>query len=355
MYSFTNENTFFYQQIIWLLVSTAIFFAAVLPDYRFLRSGNSAFFMYVMVILLLIAVLLVGDVVLGAQRRIDFGFFSLQPSDPAKLVLIVVLAKYFAKRHELIGDIKHIIVSGLYALLIVGLVIIQPDFGSAVIIATIWFGMLVISGIRFRHILLVFSLAAIMLGVIWQFVFLDYQKQRVVSFLDPLSDLQGTGYNAYQSMVAVGSGELFGKGVGYGTQSKLLYLPEFETDFIFAAFAEEWGFLGVIFLFGMFGVVVWRIIRYAILATSNFVTLYSAGVAIFLIIHLFVHTGINIGLLPVTGTTIPFLSYGGSHLVTEFLAVALVVAMAKNRRVVIPATNSFEHSVLENSSSRRKS
>lgn len=335
MYSFVGDNRFFNQQLLWLGVATVIFFIATVPDYRFLKTGNSSFYLYLSVFASLILVLLIGEVVLGAQQRIDFGFFSLQPSDPAKLVLIALLAKYFSKRHELIGDIRHIIISGLYTVGLVGLIFIQPDFGTAIIIVFIWFGMLVIAGIKLRHIVFVFSIGIVLLGLLWQLVFFDYQKQRILTFFDPLADIQGAGYNAFQSVVAVGSGQWLGKGVGYGTQSKLLFLPEFETDFIFAAYAEEWGFIGVIFLFVIFGVVVWRLTRLAVTAASNFEALFTSGVTLFLTIHFFIHIGINIGLLPVTGTTIPFLSYGGSHLVTEFLAIGMVMALAKNRPVRI--------------------
>jgi rod shape determining protein RodA len=150
-----------------------------------------------------------------------------------------------------------------------------------------------------------------------------------MTFLDPLSDIQGAGYNAYQSTVAIGSGEMFGKGIGYGTQSKLLFLPEYETDFIFAAYAEEWGMVGVVLLFVLFSIVVWRLMHHAINGDTNFEKLFAAGVCMLLVAHFFVHIGMNIGLLPVTGTTIPFLSYGGSHLLTEFLAIGMVMGMSR--------------------------
>jgi rod shape determining protein RodA len=267
---------------------------------------------------------------LGARQRFDLGFFSLQVSDPAKLILIALLAKYFAKRHELISDFKHILVSGFYVLVIFGLVLIQPDFGSAMIIFIIWFGMVLVAGIRFRHVAIVFLLGVIALGGMWQFVFQDYQKDRIMTFVDPLADVQGTGYNAYQSTITVGSGQVLGKGIGYGTQSKFLYLPEYETDFIFAAFAEEWGLVGVTVLFTLFGLVIWRLLYHATMAVGNFEKLFATGVAILLLAHFFIHVGINIGVLPVTGTTVPFLSYGGSHLMTEFLAVAMVLGMRRH-------------------------
>ena len=158
---------------------------------------------------------------------------------------------------------------------------------------------------------------------------MDYQKDRILTFLDPLADIQGTGYNAYQSTIAVGSGQLWGKGVGYGTQSKLEFLPEYETDFIFAAFAEEWGLVGVGLLFALFGVVIWRLLTHALYGATNFERLFATGVAILFISHFGIHIGMNIGLLPVTGTTVPFLSYGGSHLLTEFVGVGMVLAMAR--------------------------
>jgi rod shape determining protein RodA len=345
MYSHAGDNAFFNRQILWIGLATTALFAAMVPDYRFLRTGNIAFLFYVISVGLLFLVLIVGEITLGAQSRFDLGFFSLQPSDPAKLVLIIVLAKYFAKRHELIGDFKHILISGFYAMLIFGLVFIQPDFGSAIILFFVWLGMVLVSGIKLRHLFAVFTLGAVVFGLMWQLVFFDYQKDRILTFLDPLSDIQGAGYNAYQSTVAIGSGELFGKGIGYGTQSKLLFLPEYETDFIFAAYAEEWGMFGVLLFFGLFSLVVWRLLVHAVEGASNFERLFAAGVCILFIAHFFVHIGMNIGLLPVTGTTIPFLSYGGSHLFTEFIAVGMVMGMARYKSISI--TSQHTSSILD--------
>lgn len=329
MYTFTGENFFFDRQITWIGISIVLMVAAMVPDYRFLRAGNTAFILYLLSVASLVLVLFIGEVTLGAQSRFDLGFFSLQPSDPAKLILIAVLAKYFSKRHELIGDFRHIIISGFYALIVFGLVFIQPDFGSAIILFFIWFGMILVAGIKVRHLLLVFFMGAVAFGGMWQFAFQDYQKQRIMTFLDPLSDIQGAGYNAYQSTIAVGSGQIFGKGIGYGTQSKLQFLPEYETDFIFAAFAEEWGIVGVSMLFILFGIVIWRLLHFAMLGASNFERLFATGVAILITSHFFVHIGMNIGLLPVTGTTVPFLSYGGTHLITEFVGIGIVMAMSR--------------------------
>lgn len=329
MYSYQGDNAYFNRQVLWIGGALAVMFLALIPDYRFLRVGNTTFLLYLFFVFLLVLVLFIGEVTLGAQSRFNLGFFSLQPADPAKLVLIIVLAKYFSKRHELIGDFRHIIISGLYTLVFFGLVFIQPDFGSAIILFFIWFGMVIVSGIKLKHLAVVFILGSLAFGGMWQFAFQDYQKARIMTFLDPLSDIQGSGYNAYQSTIAVGSGQLLGKGIGYGTQSKLQFLPEYETDFIFAAFAEEWGLFGVVMLFALFGLVIWRLLHHAINAATNFERLFATGVAILLVSHFFVHIGMNIGLLPVTGTTVPFLSYGGTHLMTEFLGVGIVMAMSR--------------------------
>ena len=171
-------------------------------------------------------------------------------------------------------------------------------------------------------------------AILWFFVFAPYQKQRILTFVHPLTDIQGAGYNAYQSTIAVGSGEWFGKGIGFGTQSKLSFLPEYQTDFIFAAFAEEWGFVGVLLLFALFGILFYRIIKLSFYGASNFEVLFGLGVAILFASHFIIHIGMNIGLLPVTGTTIPFMSYGGSHLLTEFMALGILTAMAKYKVAV---------------------
>lgn len=334
MYVFGAENSFFEKQLILILIAQSVFFIASILDYRFLRQTVPVAIAFAGVVGLLLLVFVFGEVTKGAQSRFDLGFFAVQPAEFAKLVLIVVLAKYFARRHIEIADVKHILVSGAYAFVLFALVFLQPDFGSAIILAAIWFGLVLIAGISYKHLALVFATALIAGGGLWMFALQDYQKARVLTFLHPLADIQGAGYNAYQSTIAVGSGELLGKGIGYGTQSKLQFLPEYETDFIFAAFAEEWGFIGVVLLFILFGVLFWRLVSASLRGASNFETLFAAGVSVYLLAHFMIHVGMNIGLLPVTGTTIPFMSYGGSHLLVEFLALGMVMGMGRYERSV---------------------
>lgn len=329
----TGDNPFFTRQIVWLAVGLTVCLSLSFVDFRFLRRSDVIVSLYVVLLCALLLLFVLGSVFLGAKSWFDLGIFSLQPSDPAKLILILVLAKYFSRRHVEIAHIKHILVSGLYALLVFILVFLQPDFGSAIIIFCIWLGMVLVSGISKKHLLSVGLLGLLAFGGLWTFVFEDYQKQRVMTFLDPLTDIQGAGYNAYQSTIAVGSGQLLGKGIGFGTQSKLEFLPEYETDFIFAAFAEEWGFVGVLLLLLLFGIALWRILQTAQRGETNFEVLFGLGLAILFISHIGIHIGMNIGLLPVTGVTIPFMSYGGSHLITEYMGLGILFGMRRYARL----------------------
>ncbi|MFZ2555886.1 MAG: FtsW/RodA/SpoVE family cell cycle protein [Minisyncoccia bacterium] len=325
-------EAFFDRQLIWIAISVSAFFFAALPEYTFLRRTQIVSVLYALILVLLAFIFVGGTVVKGAQQRFDLGLFALQPSDPAKLILIIVLAKYFARRHVEIANFRHIFISGAYAAAICAMVFLQPDFGGAIIIASIWFGMVLVAGISWRHLAFLLITGVIAAGSLWALVLQDYQKARIVSFIHPLADIHGAGYNAYQSTVAVGSGELLGKGIGFGTQSKLRFLPEYQTDFIFAAFAEEWGFAGVLIALGLFAVIVLRTLMISAHGTDNFAVLFGVGVALMFLAHIIVHIGMNLGLLPVTGTTIPFMSYGGSHLVTEFVALGILMGLRRSGR-----------------------
>lgn len=327
-----DQNTYFEKQVVWIALAMIVFYIASIPEYQFLRRTGIVAAMYIGILALLALIFAFGAVTLGAQNRFDLGGFAIQPSDPAKLVLIVLLAKYFARRHVEIAQFKHILVSGAYALLLCALVFFQPDFGGAIITASIWFGMVLVAGISWRHLLFLLGCGVVAGTILWTGVFQDYQKARIISFIHPLADIQGAGYNAYQSTVAIGSGEIAGKGIGFGTQSKLRFLPEYQTDFIFAAYAEEWGFIGVLLLFGLFAIIILRTLAASAHASDNFAALFGAGVAIMFLSHFIVHIGMNLGLLPVTGTTVPFMSYGGSHLLTEFLALGVLMGLRRHAR-----------------------
>jgi len=342
MHGFSADNAYFEKQIIWISIAVAVFLLASISEYRFLRRTPVVVTLYSLIIILLTLVFIFGTITKGAQSRFYLGLFAVQPADLAKLALVILLSKYFARRHVEIAHIRHILVSGAYAFLICALVFFQPDFGSVIIIASIWLGMVLIAGISWKHLAALFVLGAIVAGGLWNYGLHPYQKQRILTFLHPLADIRGSGYNAYQSTVAIGSGLVLGKGIGYGTQSKLLYLPEYQTDFIFAAYAEEWGFVGVLILFGLFGIVIIRTLIISAHGADNFDTLFGAGVAVMFLSNFIVHIGMNIGLLPVTGTTIPFMSYGGSHLVTEYLALGILMGMRRHARPSLQARDETE-------------
>ena len=334
MSSFTGADNYFTRQLIWIVVSIAVFFLFSSLDLRFLKKTEIISLGFAITCGVLLLLFVVGTVSKGAQSWFRLGFFSIQPSDPAKLMLILLLSKYFSRRHIEIANIRHIIVSGLYAFILFFLILMQPDFGSAVIIFFIWLGMVLVSGISKKHLITVFVIGVVSFAGLWNFAFADYQKARVMNFLNPLADIRGSGYNAYQSTITVGSGQIFGKGIGYGTQSRLHFLPEYQTDCIFAAFSEEWGFIGSMLVLLLFTIIIYRILKNAIRGAGNFEILYGAGVAILFMSHFFINVGMNMGVLPVTGITVPFLSYGGSHLIIEFAALGILMSMRKYARAI---------------------
>lgn len=325
---------FFSRQIIWVLIGLTVFFVFAFTDFRFLKHTNILALVYILSSVILFLLFILGYVSHGAKSWFNLGLFSFQPVDLMKLVLVLVLAKYFSRRHVEIHDIKHIFISGLYMLVPLVLVLLQPDFGSAMIIFFIWLGMVLVSGISKMHLLAVFTSGIFLFVVFWFFIFAPYQKARIMTFVDPLADIHGSGYNAFQSTVAVGSGQITGKGLGFGTQSRLKFLPQPQSDFVFAAFAEEWGLIGSILILFLYSLVIYRILDSALLGAYNFEILFGMGIAIFFMSHILINIGMNLGLMPVTGIPLPFMSYGGSHLIIEFAALGILMSMKSYTRSV---------------------
>ncbi len=332
----SSEDYFFTRQIIWIIISIFIFFALSFIDWRFLRKSEVLMLFYLLSIVFFVILLVFIKDIRGASSWFKTSFFSIEPSEPFKILMIFILAKYFSRRHIEIARFRHIFISVAYAFVPATLIFLQPDFGSAVIIFLIWLGMIMVSGVKKTHLLIIFLLISIVISSLWLFVFKEYQKDRIKIFLNPYHDIQGAGYNANQSMIAVGSGRLFGKGIGYGTQSRLEFLPEHKTDFVFAAFAEEWGFIGVFIILIFYGIIIWRVLRNAMLGQGNFESFFGLGMAIFLIAHLLINIGMNIGLLPITGTPLTFMSYGGSHMLTVFAGLGVLMGMRRYGRKVHP-------------------
>lgn len=327
-----GSDYFFWRQLIWFALGIVAFFVAAHIDWRFFKT-NSIFLLigYFVGLGLLLFLLFSNVAVRGSARWIQFGFFNVDPAEPMKLLLVVMLAKYFSRRHVAIARIGVLLISGFYVAIPAALIFLQPDFGTAAVLGFLWFAMALVGGIRIRHVLALLALGATGVFLAWSLLLLPYQKARIISFIDPYQDTRGAGYHALQSMIAVGSGGIWGRGIGLGTQSRLAFLPEHETDFIFAAFAEEWGFAGVALLMFFYGVVLWRIIHAGIYAESNFEKLYAAGIALALFFQSSIHIGMNIGMFPITGLGLPLVSYGGSSLTTTLVALGMLESFSIHR------------------------
>jgi rod shape determining protein RodA len=334
MNPFDGSSSLAPRQLIWIGIGVVVYSVCAVVDMRFIRRTQVIIAGYLLAIVLLALVLVFGSTIMGAKSWFDFGFFAFQPADLAKLVLVALLAKYFSRRHMEMGNFAHVVVSGLYAASIILFILVQPDLGTAVILMTVWFGMVLVSGIPARHLVIVSMIGLVLATGLWLFGLKEHQRERIMTFINPAADIRGSGYNAYQAMVASGSGQLWGKGIGYGTQSKLRFLPEYQTDFIFAAFAEEWGFVGVVLLLSLYGFLLFQLLSIARRSATNFDALFTIGILILFLAHTGFHSGINLGLLPVTGTTIPFMSSGGSHVVIEFAALGIIASLAQQGRSV---------------------
>ncbi len=331
------------RQLLWLAISFVVYVVLATVDMRFIRRTPVVMTLYLLSIVLLASLLLFAHPVMGARAWFSLGPISFQPADLAKLAMIALLAKYLSRRYVEIGDFRHIIVSGGYALTFILLIIVEPDMGNAIIFCALWLGMMLVSGISKKHLAVLGLIGLVVASTLWFEGLKPYQRTRIISFINPASDIHGSGYNAYQAKIAVGSGELFGKGIGYGTQSKLRFLPEYQTDFIFAAYAEEWGFVGVMLLLAVYGLLFVRLGQIARAAATNFDAFFTLGVLLLLAAHIVIHIGISLGLLPVTGTTIPFMSSGGSHLVLEFAALGIVTSLARHGRGAVRDTDTNEY------------
>jgi len=279
--------------------------------------------LYLLSLVLLGIVLIVGQTTYGAQRWIDLGVFPLQPSEPAKLALILVLARYWADHQERVQNLPTVAASLILLGIPVAVTFIQPDLGTSVIFVAVWLGMAVMAGVRFLHLLFLALLAALAIPLLWQAMY-DYMRSRLMVFFNPTVDPLGAGYNIRQALISVGSGGLLGKGFTNGTQTQLDFLRVQHTDFIFSALAEELGFIGAMALLVLLFLLVLRMTRIAGLAKDSFGRLVATGVAVTIASQAFINIGMNIQMLPAVGIPLPFISYGGSSLITLLIAIGLL-------------------------------
>ncbi len=290
-------------------------------DYRYFQSHSK--WIYFFMLLILISVLLVGSVVRGTVGWISIGSFHIQPVELAKVLLILSLASFITKSKNVLDEVLRIIVTFALAGVAIILVLKQPDFGSALVLMFISSVMLLLSGIEWKYLLGLFFIGIVVMTITWFFL-ADYQKDRLINFVNPANDPKGSGYNVNQSIIAVGSGQLFGKGLGHGSQSQLNFLPESHTDFIFAVIAEEFGAFGSAIILFLLGVIFYRMKKIAEHSADNFGYLIVVGAMAMFFIQIIINIGMNIGIMPVTGIPLIFISYGGSSLISSFMIIGIV-------------------------------
>lgn len=317
----------FQKQVVFFVIGlAAMFLIALFFDYRILIKANA--FIYILGVIMLISVLIFGKNIRGTTGWFDLGIFSFQPVELVKIFLIIYLSKFFSDKAKYISQLRYLIISSVGVILLMILVVLQPDFGSSLILMSLWAVLILLTGIKKSHLALLCGILIASSLVLWFLVFQPYQKQRILVFMDPSLDPLGSGYNVTQAIIAIGSGGLWGKGLAFGSQSQLKFLPESQTDFVFAVLAEELGFLGVILLFGLFISLFWRLLSLAKKVNDNFAAYLLISAAIIIFVQIFVNIGGNLGLLPITGITLPFISYGGSSLVALLILMGLVESIA---------------------------
>lgn len=321
----------FYKQLLALGIGAIIITTFTFLDYRQLRSLSVL--CYLAGLFVLIAVLIFGRVSHGTKGWFALGPLSFQPVEFAKITLIIYLATFFTRQGHgrLLWRVfgQSAIATGVY----VALILLQPDFGSAMVMIGIWGLLCLFAGLPKRALILLPTLAIICGGLLWQFGLQSYQKDRILAFTHPEQvDVRGSGYNTAQARIAIGSGGWLGKGIGEGSQARLRFLPEAATDFIFAVVGEELGFVGIVITIGLFALILYRFIQLAQDAGDDFATLLLMGIGSVFFIHLFINAGMNLGIVPVTGIPLPLVSSAASSLTISFLMIGLAESVAVRRR-----------------------
>ena len=319
------------KQVIFIIAGFFIFIAFGFFDWRgFKDNPYFVLVLYLICNLLLVGLFFFASEIRGVKSWYRVGSFSFDPIGITTIILIIILAKFFSKRHVEMYKLRHIILSGFYMFVPFILIAAQPDLGSALILLAIWVGVLIVSAIKLKHFAFLILIGIVIFSLSWLLFLKDYQKKRIVSFLQPEQEVLGINWSQAQSKIAIGSGGLFGQGFGSGSQTQRGFLSEPYTDFIFAAFSEEFGLLGVFILFSLFSVLFWRIMRIAFLATSNFPRIFAAGLAVFIFSQMLVHVGMNLGIFPVIGLPLPLVSYGGSNLIAIFAGLGILQSIKVN-------------------------
>jgi len=331
----TEDVNIFNKQLIFLLIGVGTFFFFSFFDYRtWMKYSN---FLYLSSLFLLVAVLFFGQNIRGTSGWFNFGFLNFQPVELVKIFSVIFLAGYFVKKGNKKIGLKEFFQSFLIILPVLFLILKQPDFGSASVIIVIWLGMSLLAGVDKKYLFALFVIILVAFSLSWETVLKDYQKERVLTFLDPERDPLGSGYNVIQSMTAIGSGGITGKGIGKGSQSQLNFLPERHTDFVFASINEEFGMMGSFLVVGFYWILFYRFFETVKNSRDRFGQLVASGVFIMFFYQVVINVGMNIGIVPVTGISLPFLSYGGSFLIVSMISFGIVQNIwLKKRNMILP-------------------
>ena len=321
----SSKMELFNKQSLFWIVGMILIFLVIKFDWRLIINHQGIIIgLYFLIILLLALTYFFAPVIRGTRSWLPIGPYQFQASEFAKIALIIIFANFFRKKHISIARISNLLVSFIYFLVPAILTLIQPDFGSALVLFAIWFGFLLVSGIPWRHIAVSFFIFLALGTFAWFYGLHNYQKERIIGVFLPERDSLGINYNVIQSKIAIGSAGLFGKGFQQGTQVQLGFLPEAQTDFIFASVIEEFGLLSGFLLLIAFAIMIFEIIKIGFNSNNNFNKFVCLGSAIFFVIQFIFNVGSNLGLTPVIGVTFPFLSYGGSSLLTNLIIVGII-------------------------------
>ena len=321
----------FKKQIVFISLGVVALLALSFIDFKIWKNTHR--YLYIIAIVLLVLVLGLGQEIKGTKGWFSIAGFGIQPVELVKLFLIIFLARIFANPAAKTRPRRYFLLSGLAALFLAGLVMLQPDFGSAVMLMATWGFMSLFFGFKKKYFIWLLVLAGILFVIAWGFLFKDYQRQRILTVLNPGANSLGQGYNVSQAMIAVGSGRFLGRGIGFGSQSQLKFLPEVQTDFIFAAIAEELGFIGILLFFAFYFLIFFRLLKAVRLAKDDFAVFVLLGVSSLLFLEMFINIGMNIGVFPVVGIALPFVSYGGSSILASFMAIGLAENIIIRSRV----------------------
>jgi rod shape determining protein RodA len=317
------------RQIIYAVVGFVIMILLAFNDYRFLANLQKP--LYVIAMSILAILLVIGQIHFGAQRWLDIHLFPIQPSEISKIIVIITLAKYLSDHVDVMRHFRYVIFSFLFVLPPILLIFFQPALGTSICIMVVWVGMIVGVGARFWHLGILAMGAISAIPLLW-IVMQDYMRQRIFTFVNPLSDPMGAGYNVIQARIAIGAGGMWGTGFAQGSQSQLHFLRVRHTDFIFSVIGEEMGFIGAIILFVLLAFIIWRVSRAAAIARDQYGYLIAYGVASILLFQCALNIGMNLGLMPITGIPLPFISTGGSSLITFLIGLGLVQSVVVHHK-----------------------